>query len=125
MATITSSNDSRTSETVGLACQCCGRETPRLYGEGLEGPELCALCHLQSLTAEENAACAELDLIRNTVRAAVVNGYAHPDDVREEIERALCDPHVAEFSDRKRVREVRAECKAHAEALRDALEAVA
>jgi hypothetical protein len=80
------------------ACEGCGAASSRLDDEGQ-----CLICRFKYLVAEEQGIMRGLEVIADVVHAAVVSGYVHPDDAREEVDRVLSRPGVAEWTP-KRVR---------------------
>jgi hypothetical protein len=112
-ATVMHITDARTPRGTGQ-CANCGRQTARLDDE-----ENCPVCRLYHLAAEETGITTSLDAVGDAIHSAIVNGYAHPDDVRKLVDDMLGRPEITEWrSSRHRLDEARAAVQAQAEALR-------
>ena len=81
-------------EVTSRQCAYCGRESGRL-----DDAEHCPVCRLYHVPAEEAGIVRDLRSIGDAIRSAVTEGYAHPDDIREEVERILESPEIAESRD--------------------------
>jgi hypothetical protein len=100
-----------------LNCAYCGNASNRL-----DDAEHCPVCRLYHLAADEMGINQDLNRIGDAIRAALVDGFAHPDDIREHVEAVLQGADGAEEAKgRQRMRDVAPVVEAQMRSLRAAV----